>query len=102
MARQEAIATDGLWAGFVRTEAGTASAWHHHGAYESSIYMIEGTLRFEYGPGGTESVEAGPGDFIYVPKYCVHREVSHDDTRAIVVRGGHGAPVFNADGPEPT
>jgi uncharacterized RmlC-like cupin family protein len=101
MAREEAIATDGLWAGFVRTGAGSESAWHHHGDYESSIYMVSGTLRFEYGPEGAQAVEAGPGDFIYVPKRAIHREISHVDCTAIVVRGGAGAPVLNVDGPDP-
>ena len=44
MFREEAIATDRLWAGYVRTEAGLVSGWHHHGDYESSIFVITGAL----------------------------------------------------------
>ena len=35
MAREQAIQTDGMWAGYVTTEAGTISGWHHHGEYEA-------------------------------------------------------------------
>jgi hypothetical protein len=60
MTREQAVATDGLWAGVARTEAGRASGWHHHGAYESTIYVLSGVLRMEFGPGGPEVLEAGP------------------------------------------
>jgi uncharacterized RmlC-like cupin family protein len=102
MAREQAIATDGMWAGFVMTEPGMVSGWHHHGDYESAIYVISGGIRMEFGPGGSESFDAGPGDFVYVPKHAIHREsdpgseVSH----IVVVRAGEGEPVFNVEGPE--
>lgn len=103
MHREEAIATDGLWAGFVTTEAGMRSGWHHHGEHESSIYVLTGALRMESGPGGRDVVDAQPGDFVYVPAHMIHREGNPTDADAtiVVVRGGHGEPVFNVDGPEP-
>jgi uncharacterized RmlC-like cupin family protein len=102
MARQQAIQTDGIWAGHVTTEAGMASGWHHHGEYESAIYVIDGAIRMEFGPGGEEAFDAGPGDFVYVPKHAVHRESdpASAPARIVVVRAGHGDPVFNVDGPE--
>ncbi len=42
MVREEAIATGGMWAGYVRTAAGMVSGWHHHGSYETSIYVLSG------------------------------------------------------------
>jgi uncharacterized RmlC-like cupin family protein len=103
MDREEAIATEGMWAGFVTTEAGMTSGWHHHGDYESSIYVVSGALRMEFGPGGGEVFEAGPGDFVYVPPHTIHREgnPSDEDAEIIVVRAGSGTPVTNVDGPEP-
>ena len=103
MTREEAVTTDGLWAGFVRTEPRMASGWHHHGEYESAIYVLDGRMRIEFGTGGSEKVDAGPGDFIYVPKRAVHREFNPMDQegRFVVVRGGSGEPHFNVDGPEP-
>ena len=101
MTREEAVATDGMWAGLVRTEPGMASGWHHHGDYETAIYMVSGSFHMEFGPGGDRSVEAGPGDFLYVPKGVVHRESTPSDEGgvAIVVRSGSGPAVVNVDGP---
>lgn len=72
MDRQQAIATDGMWAGFVRTEAGMVSGWHHHGEYETAIYVLTGALKMEFGPDGANTVEAGPSEFVYVPKGSIH------------------------------
>jgi uncharacterized RmlC-like cupin family protein len=68
MDRQQAVATDGMWSGVARTEASMVSGWHHHGEYETTIYVLTGALLMEFGPGGSSTVEAGPGDFVYVPK----------------------------------
>jgi uncharacterized RmlC-like cupin family protein len=102
MIREEAIATDGMWAGLVRTESGMMSDWHHHGDHESAIYVLSGTIRMEFGPGGAETADAGPGDFVFVPKNAVHREssTSQEESRFIVVRAGSGQVVFNVEGPE--
>ena len=102
MTREQAIQTEGMWAGFVTTEAGMVSGWHHHGSYESSIYVLSGALRMEFGHGGEESFDAGPGDFIFVGKGMIHREgnPSDEDATIVVVRAGEGEAVVNVDGPE--
>ncbi|MGE5225824.1 MAG: cupin domain-containing protein [Planctomycetaceae bacterium] len=104
MDRRQAFATDGLWAGMVRTEAGMVSGWHHHGTYETAIYVLTGALRMEFGPGGAETVDAGPGDFVLVPRGLIHRESNPSDTPAdlIGVRAGSGDSVFAVDGPPTT
>jgi uncharacterized RmlC-like cupin family protein len=101
MIREEAIATDGMWAGLVRTDPGIVSGWHHHGDYESTIYVLTGALRMEFGPGGADVIDAGPGDFLFVAAGAVHRESNPTDeeSRVIVVRSGSGDPVTNVDGP---
>ena len=103
MTREQAIAVEGMWAGLVRTAAGTTTAWHHHADYDSSIYVVRGTLRVESGPGGSAVVEAGPGDFLHVPKGAIHREGNPGDEEShiIVVRAGRGPAVVNVDGPAP-
>jgi uncharacterized RmlC-like cupin family protein len=103
MARERAIETDGLWAGFVRTAPGSTSAWHHHGDYETSIYVARGRLRMESGPGGANVMTAAQGDFIHVPKGAIHREGNDGDEEShlVVVRAGHGVPTINVDGPAP-
>ena len=102
MSREQAIQTPRMWAGFVRTDPGMASGWHHHGDYESSIYVISGSLRMEFGPDGEGSFDAGPGDFVFVGKQLVHRESnpSTEPAAIVVVRAGEGEPVVNVDGPE--
>ena len=101
MDRQEAVATDHMWSGVVRTEAGMVSGWHHHGEYESTIYVLTGWLRMESGPDGSSILEAGPGDFVYVPKGVVHRESNPGAEPAdiVVVRAGQGESTVNVDGP---
>jgi uncharacterized RmlC-like cupin family protein len=101
MERQQAVATDSMWSGVARTEAGMVSGWHHHGEYETTIYVLTGALLMEFGPGGSSTVEAGPGDFVYVPKGAVHRESnpSAEPADIVVVRAGQGESTINVDGP---
>lgn len=101
MTRETAIASERLWSGFVRAAPGMDSGWHHHGAYETSIYMVSGRARFEFGAGGAVAVEAGPGDFIQVPAGAVHRESNPraEEATFVVTRAGSGVPVVNVDGP---
>jgi len=101
MVREQAISVDGLWAGLVRTEAGAVSGWHHHGDYETSIYVAHGRFRIESGPDGRQVVEATPGDFLHVPPGAVHRESNPGDhpSEVVVVRAGHGVSTVNVDGP---
>jgi uncharacterized RmlC-like cupin family protein len=101
MERQQAVATDNMWSGLVRTEAGMMSGWHHHGEYETVIYVLTGLLRMEFGPSGSSTVEARPGDFLFVPKGVVHRESNlfAQPGDLIVVRAGQGESTINVDGP---
>jgi uncharacterized RmlC-like cupin family protein len=101
MIREEAVATEGMWAGLATTEPGSISGWHHHAGFESAIFVLSGALRMEFGPGGTEVVDAGPGDYVYVAPGVIHRESNPTDGPAeiVVVRAGSGVPVVNVDGP---
>jgi uncharacterized RmlC-like cupin family protein len=103
MRRQRAIAVPGLWSGVVHTEPGAASGWHHHGEHETSLYVVGGTMRLEFGPGGQAVVDAGPGDFIHVPAHVVHRESNPTRQRstAVIARAGVGVPTVNVEGPDP-
>lgn len=101
MSRQVAMHRDGMWTGTVDTEPHATSGWHHHGEYETTLYVVSGRMRMESGPGGTDVVEAGPGDFLRVPAGAVHRESNPADepARAVVVRCGTGEPTYNVDAP---
>lgn len=86
----------------VRTQPGTMSGWHHHGNHETYGYVVSGRLRFEFGPGGGEVVEAGPGDFFRVPAHMIHREgnPAADEQVLVGLRTGSGPTAVNVDGPE--
>lgn len=101
MVREEAVVVDGLWSGLVRTSPGMVSGWHHHGEHETSIYVARGSLRMEFGPGGTQVLRAVEGDFLHVPKGAVHREANDGEAEShlVVVRAGHGPPTVNVAGP---
>lgn len=102
MVREQAVAGDGVWVGEVRTAPQQPSGWHHHGDYDTYVYVRSGQVRFESGPVGSQIVEAGPGDFVHVPKRVIHREANPAETQGsiILVRVGSGPPVVNVEGPE--
>lgn len=98
MTRAHAITVPGLTSGTVSTGPGVMSGWHHHGAHETSIYVIRGTLRMEFGEG---RFDAQAGDFIHVPAGAVHRESNPgtEPNLAVFSRAGSGAVTVNV--PEP-
>jgi uncharacterized RmlC-like cupin family protein len=99
--REEAFSTDNAWIGIVITEPGDMSAWHHHGDHDTYAYVVSGTKRIEYGPGGAESLTAEPGDFVHLPKGLIHREgnPSTEVSRSIAYRLGSGPATVNVEGP---
>ena len=103
MTREQAVAIEGVWAGVAHTDPGAITAWHHHGEYDSTIYVVAGTVRMESGPGGLQIIEAGPGDFLQVPRGAIHREGNPgaEASEIVVVRAGDGPAVFNVEGPAP-
>lgn len=103
MVREEAFTGGGFWSGAATAEPGTASGWHHHGDYDSVVYVVEGTFVAKSGPGGRDVIEAVPGDFVMIPKGVVHREENpgENGSKVVLVRVGTGEPVFNVDGPDP-
>jgi uncharacterized RmlC-like cupin family protein len=86
-----------------RVDGGVTSGWHHHGNREVFGYVVRGHLRFEFGPGGTESTEVGEGGFFHIPVGLVHRDVNPlDEPQEFVIAFvGDGPLVVNLEGPEP-
>ena len=103
MVREMAFAGDDRWVGFVRSEAGVRSGWHHHGATDTYFYVLRGVIELEFGPGGRERLRVEAGDFAHVPRGVIHREGTTLDEpgELALVRIGSGAPVVNVEGPEP-
>ncbi len=91
------------WVGWVRTDAGLAGGWHHHGDRDSYVYVLSGAVTIDYGPGGRESVYAAAGDMIFNPARMVHRETTAPGEPAefFVVRVGPGPQNVNVDEPDP-
>lgn len=102
MLRHRAFQAPGLWAGQVETAPGVVSGWHHHDANESALYILAGTLRFEF-EGYDGHLDAEPGDFVRVPPYTVHRESNPGDvpSLAVIARAGDGVPTVNVEHPPP-
>jgi uncharacterized RmlC-like cupin family protein len=76
-----------LWMGGNTMAPGQRSGDHHHGEADSGIYVVSGHPRFVFLAAEREvTVEAGPGDFVYVPAWVPHREENPSpDEPAVVV-----------------
>jgi len=97
------VGASSIWAGHVTVGPGVKSGAHHHGEVESAIYIISGKARFRYGERLENNIEAGAGDFIYVPAYIVHQEInasSQEPVEMIVTRGSQENIVVNVEIPE--
>jgi mannose-6-phosphate isomerase-like protein (cupin superfamily) len=86
-----------------RAEGGAASGWHHHGDRDVLGHVVRGRARFEFGPGGRESVDVEEGGFFHVPAGLVHRDVNplEEPQEIILTVVGEGPLVVNLDGPAP-
>ena len=97
------VGAEKIWLGHVTMEPGMKSGAHHHGPVESAIYIVSGHARFKFGDKLQESVEVGPGDFIFVPPEVVHQEMhagGDEPVVAIVARNGQENIVVNVELPE--
>jgi uncharacterized RmlC-like cupin family protein len=103
MERRQILDHATAWVGWVRTDAGLAGGWHHHGDRDTYVYLVSGSITIEYGPGGREQVHAEAGDLIFNPARMVHRETTTPEgpAEAFVVRVGSGPQNVNVEGPDP-
>ncbi len=97
MARLDAISAQlvgaqGLWMGLVRLPPGAVSAVHHHGPYETAAYVLRGRLRVRFGEGLAQEVEAGPGDFLFVPAHLPHQELNPSPEEPVEVVAARNSP----------
>ena len=97
------VGAGALWFGYVELAPGAVSAVHHHGESESAIYVISGHARFWSGADLSESHDAEPGDFVWVPPHLVHVEMNTSATepvRMVVARSTQASLTFNLPTPE--
>jgi uncharacterized RmlC-like cupin family protein len=76
-------------------QPGAATGAHHHGDQETILYVVEGIARYRWGDHLEHSVEAGPGDFVFIPAHTVHQEInaSADDPTLWVVTRSDPDPI---------
>ncbi len=77
-----------VWLGLVTCAPNTMGPPHHHGEAETAAYVLSGHIRVYFGEGFREFVEAGPGDFIFVPAHFPHIEgnVADEPAEAVLSR----------------
>ena len=79
-------------------QPGAATGAHHHGDQETILYVLEGTARYRWGERLEHAVEAGPGDFVFIPAHTVHQEINasaNSPTVWAVTRSGTDPIVVN-------
>jgi len=106
MTRLEAISgasvgSSKVWMGQTHVGPLTSSGDHHHGDTETAIYVVSGHPVFVFAENGAEvRLQAGPGDYVFVPPFTPHREENPGETEAVVViaRSSQEAVVVNLPG----
>jgi uncharacterized RmlC-like cupin family protein len=82
----ETVGSAGIYSSIVTTAPGARTRIHHHGDCETSIFILSGSARYTWGPTGIEdSMEAGAGDFVYIPAGEIHVEENASDSEPLVV-----------------
>ena len=84
-----------------RNEAYTTSDWHHHGDHTACVFVAQGQVRIEWGPGGREHADVDSGDFYVVSPNTIHREGNPgaEEQKYGGVFVGSGSLVTNVVGP---
>ena len=83
---RDTVGSEGLYSAVVTTAPGGRTRVHHHGACETSIYILSGRARFTWGPTGVEeAMEAEPGDLVYIAAREVHVEENASADEPLVV-----------------
>ena len=94
-----------LYSSVVTTAPGGKTRIHHHGPCETSIYIASGRAHYTWGPTGLEhQMDAGPGDFVYIPAGEIHVEENASASEPLVVILTRNCPdshvVYMDDGPD--
>ena len=100
------VSTRHLGINLIYTPVGGGSAQsHHHGAAETTVYVLDGKAGFYCGGGLRDRVEADQGTFVFIAPQAVHQEYNSapvPHTRSVVARDLHGSSWYAADPLETT
>ena len=85
-----------IWLGLVTAAPNEAGPPHHHGEAETAAYILSGHVRVYFGENFEEFVEAGPGDFLFVPANTPHIEANpYDEPQTAVLARSPDNIVIN-------
>lgn len=67
---------------------GASAKPHYHEAHETAIFVLEGVAEMRHGPELEHVMEAGAGDFIFIPAGVSHQPYNPGDApvRAVIAR----------------
>lgn len=102
MIRKMTDIDDGVGVAEARMAAQTSSGWHHHGDHTTHVYVREGKLRVEWGPGGSESLDLAAGDFYVISPSTIHRESNPGSADQVIIAFyvGSGPKLVNVESAE--
>src|SRR4026209_2227024 len=63
---------------------GAVAYAHVHVGFEVMLYILQGRVRHEYGPGLAKSIENQAGDFIYIEPGVPHEVFNMSDTEPVM------------------
>ena len=78
------VGTTRLSANIATIPPGGVAYAHIHVGFEVMLYILEGRVRHEYGPGLRRSVDNAAGDFIYIEPGVPHEVFNLSDTDPVV------------------
>lgn len=73
-------------------QPGCSSSAHIHLNCESALYVVRGTGKFMVGENLDQTIEFGPGDYLFVPPNAPHQPVN-DGTEIIELVVARNTPV---------
>ena len=77
---QSLVGAEGIHMAIGSVPPGSKSTAHTHINCETALYVLRGHGRFLIGEGLKESIEVGPGDYIYVPAGALHQPINDHPT----------------------
>ena len=85
-----------IWMGFATQHPHEIGPPHEHGEAETAAYVLEGRHKVWFGKDFQESIEVGPGDFIFIPAHTPHIEGNpFDEPCKVVLSRGPDNIVIN-------
>ncbi|MBI4306317.1 MAG: cupin domain-containing protein [Chloroflexi bacterium] len=87
------VGAEGIHLAIATIPPGHRSSPHYHTNCESAIYVASGHGKFLAGDNLEETLEIGPGDFLYVPPDAPHQPVNDSQTEPLVLIVARNAPV---------